>query len=40
MCPECGKRFSDKQTVASHLHMMHEGHLRTWHEDHHLGMHK
>jgi len=29
MCPECGKIFQTKKEVDSHLHMMHEAHLRT-----------
>ena len=39
MCPECGQIFNDKKSVESHLHMMHEQHIRTVHEEYHQGIH-
>ena len=31
MCPECGQVFDTKKEVDSHLHMMHEPHLKAVH---------
>lgn len=28
MCPECGQIFETKKEVDSHIHMMHEPHLK------------